>query len=89
MIFANAIGKMTARSINPEPNRFPADNNTALCQKVRNISGTHRKTMAGPDRISYDLTRLTVALQAGKRTLNFHSDQITQVQVSDNLAANK
>lgn len=37
LIFANTVGKMTAKAVDPKTNRFAADNNTAFSMKIFHI----------------------------------------------------
>ena len=60
----NAGGKMHAKTIDPEPDRFAADQDTARGQNILDIRRAQGKPVVQPDRVGDDLTRMAKALQA-------------------------
>jgi hypothetical protein len=62
-VSANAVGKMSAKAVDPETNRFPAHDNTAFSAKVFDISRAQSKPMIGPNRADDNFARKTTALQ--------------------------
>jgi hypothetical protein len=63
---ANAVGKMTAKAIDPKTNGFPADNYATLAKKVFHIRCAESKPVIHPHCVGDNLTRKTKPLQAGK-----------------------
>jgi hypothetical protein len=58
-----AIGKMTTKAVDLEPNSLPTDDDPALGEQILNIRGVQGKAVVGPDRIGDDLTRKAKPLQ--------------------------
>ncbi|MNE68314.1 hypothetical protein D3C80_1639680 [compost metagenome] len=61
----NAASKMAAKAIDPEANRFPADDHPALGEQILHVGRAQGKAVVGPDRIGDDLTRKAKPLQPG------------------------
>ncbi len=62
----NAVGKMTAKAVDPKANGFPADNYTTLGKKVFHIRCAQGKPVIHPHCVGDDVPRKTKPLQAGK-----------------------
>ena len=61
----NAIGIMTTKAVDPEPNSFPADDHPALGEQILHVGRAQGKAVVGLDRIGDDLTRKAKPLQPG------------------------
>jgi len=66
-VSANAVGKMSAKAVDPETNRFPAHDNTAFSKKVFHIGRAQSKPMIGPDRVGDNFTRKTKPESGGAK----------------------
>ncbi len=58
---ADAICKVLTKAIDPQSDRFPADNNTPRSQQVLNISRAQRQPVVRPNSVRNDLTRIAEA----------------------------
>jgi hypothetical protein len=50
----DAICEMRTKAIDPQPDRFPADNHTALGQQVFDVSRAHCEAMVSPNSVCDD-----------------------------------
>jgi hypothetical protein len=63
-IAPDAICEMWTKAIDPQPDRFTADNHTALGQQVFNVGRAHCEAMVSPNSVRDDFPREPEALQA-------------------------
>jgi hypothetical protein len=77
-IAPDAICEMRTKAINLQPGRVPADNHTALGQKVFDIGPAHCEAMVSPNSVRNDVAREPEALQAQHIGWDFHDVEITR-----------
>jgi hypothetical protein len=75
-IAPDAICEMWTKAIDPQPDRFPADNNTALGQQVFDVGRAHCEAMVSPNSACDDFAREPEALQAQHTGWDFHDVEI-------------
>lgn len=85
-ILANAICEMLPKTINPQPDRFPADNHAPICQQVFNICRAQCEAVVRPDCVSNNLAGIANALKAWHIGRNDHTEMIARARPLNNLA---
>ncbi len=78
--------KWTPQTVYPFPDRFPADHHTPSGEKILDIRSAEREAMVDPDGICHDLTRKTVAFQAGHGGRYIHTQRLTRHRSANKLA---
>ncbi|NEK38696.1 Tn3 family transposase [Rhizobium leguminosarum] len=63
---AVAVGKVTAKAVDPKTNGFPADNDTPLGKQVFHIRCAQGKPVIDPHCVGDNFPRKTKPLQTGK-----------------------
>jgi hypothetical protein len=71
-IAPDAICEMWTKAIDPQSDRFPADNHTTLGQQVFDVGRAYCKAMVSPNSVCDDSAREPEALQAQHTGWNFH-----------------
>jgi len=82
----DTIGKVAAKAVHPFPDRFPADHNTPIGEKVLDIRRAEREAMVDPDGICNDFTRESVAFQARHGGRSIHTQCLTKRRTANKLA---
>ncbi len=85
-ISPNTICKMPPETIDPKPDCFPADNDTAFGEQVFHIGGAERKAMISPHCIGDDFTGKAKAFQARHLIRGIHPARIAHAERSNNMA---
>jgi hypothetical protein len=75
-IAPDAICEMWTKAIDPQPDRFPADNHTAIGPQVFDIGSAHCEAMVSPNSVCDDFAREPEALQAQHTGWDFHDVEI-------------
>ena len=83
---ADAVCEMLPKAIDPESDRFSADNHAPCCQKVFNIRRTQSKAMVRPNRVSNDLAGVAEAFKAWQINWNIRGADIPLSIPVNNLA---
>jgi hypothetical protein len=76
-IAPDAICEMWTKAIDPQPDRFPADDHTALGQQVFDVGRAHCEAMVSPNSVCDDFAREPETLQAQQTGRGFHDFEIT------------
>ena len=82
----DARDKMAARSVDPCPDRCPADDRAALRQQVFDIRRAEREPTVRPNCASKDVAGEAAALQVRHLGRCFHSGCLNNTAVPDRLA---
>ena len=85
-IAPDAICEMWTKAIDPQPDRFPADNHTALGQQVFDVGRAHCEAMVSPNSVRDDFPREPKALQAQHTGWDFQDVEIARSCRLNNLA---
>jgi hypothetical protein len=75
-IAPDAICEIWTKAIDPQPDRFPANNHTALGQQVFDVGRAHCEAMVSPNSVCDDFARELEALQAQHTGWDFHDVEI-------------
>lgn len=57
----DTICKVPTKTIDPQPDRFPANNHAPLGQQILDVSCAQREAVVSPNGVSNDLTRIAEA----------------------------
>jgi hypothetical protein len=85
-IAPDAICEMWTKAIDPQSDRFPADNHTTLGQQVFDDGRADGEAMVSPNSVCDDFAREPEALQAQHTGWNFHDVEITWSRKLNDLA---
>jgi hypothetical protein len=77
---------MWTKAIDPQPDRVPAENQTALGQQVFDVGRAHGEAMVSPNSVCVDFAREPEALQVQHTRWHFHYVVITCSCKLNNLA---
>ncbi len=75
-IAPDAICEMRTKAIDPQPDRFPADNHTPFSQQVLNVGCAHCEAVVGPNSVRDDFARETEAFQARHTGWDVHDVEV-------------
>jgi len=85
-IAPDAICEMWTKAIDPQPDRLPADNHTALGQQVFDVGPAHCAAMVSPNSVLDDFPREPKALQAQYTGWDLNDFEIARSCRLNNLA---
>jgi len=82
----DTIGEVAAKAVHPFPDRFPADHDTPIGEKVFDVRRTEREAMEELDGICDDFSREAVAFQAGHGGWSAHQNRLDSHETPNKLA---
>lgn len=85
-IAPDAIGEMRTKAINPQPDRFPADNHTRFSQQVLNVGCAYSEAVVSPNSVRDDFAREAEAFQARHTEWDLHDVEIVSTCQTNKLA---
>ncbi|SMD09127.1 hypothetical protein SAMN06295998_12916 [Primorskyibacter flagellatus] len=77
-IAPDAIRNMPTKSIDTQPDGFPADNHAPLSQKVLDVSRAQRETVVRPNSVGNDFARVSETLEAMQTGRSSHAAKIVR-----------